>query len=97
MRHELVEALLGSLREDRVLCLPSSPDVAPPRGAAQQSLEAFRARALELTSIAGLASLPQITLPMARIAGAPLGLSLVGARGADAMLLALGRDIAGGI
>ena len=35
----------------------------------------------------GLAGLPQVSLPVAQIDGLPLGLSIVGSRGADTMLL----------
>jgi amidase len=44
-----------------------------------------------LLCIAGLGGLPQISLPLATLDGCPLGLSLVGRRGADEMLLELSR------
>jgi amidase len=47
----------------------------------------FRARAFALLSIAGLARLPQISLPLATMAGCPLGLSLIAPRGRDRGLL----------
>ena len=43
--------------------------------------------------IAGLARLPQINLPLAKLGGCPLGLSLVAARGGDTLLLELARRI----
>jgi amidase len=39
--------------------------------------------------IAGLARLPQISLPLATLDGCPLGLSLIAARGNDTLLLEL--------
>ena len=48
-----------------------------------------------LLCIAGLAGLPQISLPLATIDGLPLGLSLVGPPGADRQLLALSRTLMG--
>jgi amidase len=39
--------------------------------------------------IAGLARLPQVSLPLATLNGCPLGLSLIAARGNDTLLLAL--------
>ena len=49
-----------------------------------------------LTCIAGTSGRPQINLPLAEVGGLPVGLSLLGARGADAMLLAFARDMAQG-
>ena len=42
-----------------------------------------------MTALAGLSGLPQVTLPLAQYQGCPLGLSLIGPRGGDAMLLAV--------
>jgi amidase len=42
---------------------------------------------------AGLARLPQVSLPLAQLDDCPLGLSLIAARGADAMLLALATKL----
>ena len=44
-----------------------------------------------LLCIAGLGGLPQVSLPLAMLDGLPLGLSLVGPRGADTALLELAR------
>jgi len=47
-----------------------------------------------LTCVAGTTGRPQISLPLAAVDGLPVGLSLLGARGADAVLLAFARDMA---
>jgi amidase len=44
--------------------------------------------------IAGLAGLPQVSMPLATLDGCPLGLSLIGSRGADRALVALALEIA---
>ena len=44
-----------------------------------------------MTCIAGLARLPQVSLPVAEVEGCPVGLSLVAWRGEDAMLAAAKR------
>ncbi len=79
-----MDALLG---DDAVLCLPTAPGIAPKLATPVAELEAFRARAFALLCIAGLARLPQISLPLGAIAGCPLGLSLIAPRGADRGLL----------
>jgi amidase len=49
----------------------------------------YRHQAMCLLCPAGLGGLPQINLPLAMLDGCPLGLSLVGRRGADEALLEL--------
>mgnify|MGYP001993813054 CR=1 FL=1 len=52
-------------------------------------LDLFRGKALRLMSVAGLYSLPQMSLPMGEIDGCPIGLSLIAAPGRNVDLLAL--------
>jgi amidase len=93
LRQQLIAPLLASLAGGVVLCLPTCPDVAPLRAADAASLDDFRNRLLELTAIAGLAGLPQLTVPVAAVGDAPVGLSFVAARGGDALLLSLAESI----
>ena len=79
-----LDSLLG---DDALLCLPTAPGIAPKLATPAAELEVFRARAFALLSIAGLARLPQISLPLATMAGCPLGLSLIAPRGRDRGLL----------
>ena len=83
------------LRDNAVLVLPTVPDIAPLLNTPAAALDDFRARAMSLLCIAGHAGLPQVTLPLATLYGCPIGISLVAARGNDALLLALARRIAG--
>ncbi len=86
--------IYGLIGEGDVLCLPSSPRVAPLKNTPTNDIEIrFRHQAMCLLCIAGLAGLPQISLPLATIDGLPLGLSLVGPPGADTQLLALSRTL----
>jgi amidase len=83
-------ALLGT---DGVLVLPSMPDVAPLRSASEASLEDYRNRAIRMLCIAGLAGLPQLSLPWATRLAAPLGLGLIGPAGSDRSLVALAASL----
>jgi amidase len=76
-----------------VLALPTVPGIAPLRNAPPAETEDFRSRSLALLCPAGLARLPQVSLPLATLDGCPLGLSLIAARGADEMLLELAKTI----
>ena len=79
-----LDALLGA---DAFLLLPTGPGVAPRVGTPAAELEAFRARAFALLCIAGLARLPQISLPLGSVEGLPVGLSVIAPRGRDRALL----------
>lgn len=78
------------------LVVPTSPTPALPRTPEGTRLGDFYARALPLTAIAGHGGLPQVTVPLARLKGAPVGLSLIGAPGADEALLAAACALFGG-
>ena len=54
----------------------------------------FYSRTLALTSIAGNARLPQVTIPLADVSGVPVGLSLIAAYGEDLWLLEVARQFA---
>ena len=84
-------AILGT---DGVLVLPTMPDIAPLRSEPESALEDYRNRAIHMLCIAGLAGLPQLSLPMAGRDGAPLGISLLGPAGSDASLVRLAQSIA---
>jgi len=77
-----------------VICLPTTPFPAPPRGLSRSSMASLRARILTFTCIAGTLGCPQISLPVAELDGRPIGLSILAAPGSDAMLLALARALA---
>lgn len=92
----VVEAALGRAGDGAgVLVLPTAPGPAPLLTADGAALEAFRNAALAILSVAGLAGLPQITLPVATASGAPVGISLVGPRGADRRLMRLAGALTG--
>lgn len=86
-RVEIAARLRQLLGENNCLVIPTVPGPAPLRGGNQQQLEQNRSRAMMLSCIAGLAGLPQVTLPMFSVSGLPLGLSVIGGHGQDLRLL----------
>ncbi|WP_425260604.1 amidase [Rubrivivax sp. RP6-9] len=82
----LVRALLG---DDGVAVLPSAASLAPLRDADPAAVDAVRLRTMAITCIAGLAGLPQVSIPMQTPAGVPLGISLLGPAGSDLALIEL--------
>ncbi len=81
-----VRDLLG---EDGVAVLPSAASLAPRRDASPAAVDAVRLRTMAITCIAGLAGLPQVSLPFTSPEGEPLGVSLLGPAGSDLALIRL--------
>ena len=84
--HAHMQALLSS---GSVLVIPTTAGAPPPRRESDEHLHAFADRSLLLSSIASLAGLPQISLPVATLEGCPFGVSVIGPRGSDHQLLKL--------
>jgi amidase len=72
-----------------IVCLPTAPCISPEVDADPDVLDAFRTRTMALTCTAGLAGLPQITLPVGTVDGCPIGLSFIGWANSDESLLDL--------
>ena len=93
-RARIVDALRRLIVPGTFLVLPTVPRIAPLKGLPVAEVEvAYRHLAMNLLCIAGLAGLPQVSLPLARHEGCPLGLSLVGAAGSDLSLLGIAQRI----
>ena len=82
------------LRGGAVMIYPTSPCIAPPLTASHDEQDLVRQATIGVTAIAGLCGLPEVTLPVARVRDAPVGLSLVGAPMHDRALLALACEAA---
>jgi amidase len=75
------------------LIFPTAPSVAPLPGRQGDELENYRARAISMMCSAGLAGLPQLSLPMGAVEGLPFGLSLLGWPDSDFDLLRLAKEL----
>jgi amidase len=96
MREEARARLQWLLPPGTILCLPTTPFPAPPKGLPLATLEPLRARINCLACHGGLAGVPQVSLPGAEIGGLPVGLSIVAPRGRDATLVAIARAMDAG-
>lgn len=74
-----------------LLVQPTSPCVAPKLNAPLLHQDAVRAATIGVGALAGFSGAPEVTLPVAVVDGAPVGLSLVAAPGQDRALLATAR------
>ena len=91
MRAEARARLAWLLPPDTILCLPTTPFPAPPKRLSLATLEPLRARITCLAAHGGLTGVPQVSLPGATVDGLPVGLSILGARGSDATLVAVAK------
>ncbi len=89
LRHAISARLAALLGTNGVLALPTTPGPAPRRDASDAELESIRDQTQALTCIAVLGELPQVNIPAGFVSGAPVGLSLIVAKGNDEQLLAL--------
>ena len=94
VKESIITRMDAVLADGAVVCLPTTPTPAPPRGERLSVRNALRPRMSALTCIAGTTGAPQITLPVAEVGGLPIGLSLLGTRGADELLMAFARQLA---
>lgn len=77
-----------------LLAFPTAPAVAPLPGMYGDELEAYRLRSISMLCTAGLAGLPQLSLPLSTISGLPFGQSVLGWHGSDHALLEVGWALA---
>ncbi len=87
MREEARARLRHLLPPGTMLCLPTTPFPAPRKDLPLRALMPLRERISCLTSHGGLTGVPQVSIPGATVDGAPVGLSIVGGRGTDLVLL----------
>ena len=92
-RRAIVARMDDVLDDGAVVCLPTTPTPAPPRGEELSARQAIQRAIFALVAIASTTGTPQISLPLAEVDGLPVGLSLIGPRGSDNLLVALARDI----
>jgi amidase len=91
MRAEARARLAWLVPPGTILCMPTTPFPAPRKGLSLATLEPLRARISCLAAHGGLTGVPQVSLPGTTVHGRPVGLSIVGARGSDASLVAVAK------
>jgi amidase len=95
-REQYFRSLNEFLGPDDLLCIPTTPALAPHKGdppKRSSSGSGNYPRTLALTSVAGMGRLPQVSLPMADIDGVPVGLSLLARHRQDLLLLEAAKKI----
>jgi amidase len=75
------------LKENGLLVIPTTPGEAPLKNLSLEAMENYRSKTMQLTCIAGLSGFPQVTVPMAKKNGIPIGLSFIANQYQDLKLL----------
>ena len=95
LREHFSRRLNATLASGDLLCIPTAPTIAPLKGSkAYDRTCDYYWRTLAATAIAGVARLPQVSMPLGQVDGVPVGLSLVAAHGRDLELLAAATRVA---
>lgn len=89
------EHVRGVLGTSGVAVLPSAASLALLRDADAEHVNAVRQRTMAITCIAGLAGLPQVSLPLQVLGSETLGVSLLGPAGSDRKLIELAMVLHG--
>jgi amidase len=93
VRARLTAELTALLGKDGVLILPSMADIAPKLSDTEAELQAYRDKSINILCLSGLSRLPQLSMPLAKRLGAPLGLSILGPSGTDRSLIRIAEAI----
>jgi amidase len=96
LREQYFRSLNQFLGPDDLLCVPTTPALAPRKGdppSRSSSGSGYYPRTLSLTSVAGIGRLPQVSLPIAEASGVPVGLSLLARHGQNSFLLQVAERI----
>lgn len=86
-RDEIRMYMADLLGDDGLLVIPTAPGAAPPLRLSGSAAEERRGKTMRLSCIAGIAGLPQITLPAGSVGGCPVGLSVIAGPNRDLRLL----------
>jgi len=87
IRENIKQSLSGLLQTNGLLVIPTAPGEAPLRQLSIEDMEQYRTRAMQLTCIAGLTGFPQVTVPLIKKNGMPIGLSFIANHSQDMKLL----------
>lgn len=94
-REQLFRALDRFLGPRDLLCMPTGPCLAPPKGSlpADRSAGGYYPRTVSFIAISGVGRVPEVSMPLAETGGVPVGLSLLGKHGEDIFLLDVVRRL----
>ena len=93
IKTQVLNRMNDLLSDKAVICLPTTTGPAPPIGQKLSERTNLGLKTSQLTCIAGTTGGPQINLPLAHVERMPIGISLLGARGDDEVLIEVARRL----
>ena len=87
LRKKFISELDQNLSVESILIFPTTPFSAPIKGKSDDDLSELRKKVMEFTCIGGLSSRPQISIPKFKGSTGPIGLSVLGNKNADEIIL----------
>ena len=87
LRKKFVSELDDNLSKEALIIFPTTPFSAPITGQSDDDLSELRKKVMEFTCIGGLSSRPQISIPKFKGSNGPIGLSILGNKNADEIIL----------
>jgi amidase len=93
IREQYAKTLSALLGRDGLLIMPSMADIAPKLTDSEAELESYRNRSLNMLCLSVLSRLPQLSMPLAKRLGAPLGISIMGPAGSDRSLIRIAEEL----
>ncbi|WP_434360590.1 amidase family protein [Parasalinivibrio latis] len=86
-RQIITANLLSVFAEDEVLLFPTTPGPAPHNDIGEKEAEEYNDKLSALVSVAELTGCPQLTMPLFKVDGVPLGVSMLAHPGKDKCLM----------
>ncbi|WP_332691705.1 amidase [Halalkalibacter lacteus] len=87
LRKDIRTRMIEMIGEGGLLIIPTTPGKAPLRNLSGEEIEKRRSQTMQLSCIAGLAGLPQVTVPLTGQDGLPIALSFIAGPNQDVRLL----------
>lgn len=94
-RKAIINTLENIFVEQDILIIPTTPGPAPLTTLSGQALDQYRSKLMGFTSLAGLAGLPQLHIPLPVSPLAPCGMSLIGKKNSELTLLYAAANLIG--
>lgn len=87
LREKIRKQITDILSTNRLLVIPTVPGKAPLLNQPNKDVQLLRENTLKLSCIAGLAGLPQVTIPVTNVDGVPVALSFIAGANQDLSLM----------
>lgn len=95
LREKLCGRISNFMNQGELVLFPTTPTIAPLKGALNniETVMDFYDRTMAITSFSGVGRLPEISIPLTTVDGAPVGLSIASGTYQDEFLLSTARKL----